>query len=499
MNNKFFNNLLFFLVFLIFTLFIRYYTSSYEVITWDEATYIIAGREVLMGFLPYESLYEMKPPLLYYMYSIPLFFSQSLEAIRIYGIINIAISSFLIFYILKEYIKKNHSILAALSFASLMNYYFWLETSSEIVALPFILISYIFFKNHEKSNINLFLSGIFISISTLIRLNIAYLVIFMVVFLIIKKIKIKKKIREIFLFGISGLIPLIFIIIIYYKQDLISLLYAGMVEVSLAYSSENSFLIGIYKYMKTIYKLCYFNPFPFLILTILFIFMIFKKSLLEKDNKYLILFISGIMFSILITGQGFSHHLILIIPFIVIFIFSKLINSKLLIFIRNLIISIIIIIPLYLSIAPNISLLENDFDVRENHQLRNLSKLIDNSNTKILALDYHLVYFYSNIPHPFKLIHTPALARKTTKDRLMPLQNIGYYNENYIDKAFSPDYEYILCSTRICIEGRPNIENKKIKNLLKNYEIIKTINNFSRWEHTKIGNLLLYKKIKKSD
>ena len=125
MNNKFYNNFLFLLIFLIFTLFIRYYTSSYEVITWDEATYIIAGREVLMGFLPYESLYEMKPPLLYYMYSIPLFFSQSLEAIRIYGIINIAISSFLIFYILKEYIKKNHSILAALSFASIMNYYFW--------------------------------------------------------------------------------------------------------------------------------------------------------------------------------------------------------------------------------------------------------------------------------------------------------------------------------------------------------------------------------------
>ena len=499
MNNKFFNNFLFFLVFLIFTLFIRFYTSSYEVITWDEATYIIAGREILMGFLPYESLYEMKPPLLYYIYSIPLFFSQSLEAVRIYGIINIAISSFLIFYILKEYIKKNHSILAALSFASIMNYYFWLETSSEIVALPFILISYIFFKNHEKSYINLFLSGIFISISTLIRLNIAYLVIFMVLFLIIKKIKIKKKIIEIFIFGISGLIPLIFIIIIYYKQDLISLLYAGMIEVSLAYSSENSFLIGIYKYMKTIYKLCYFNPFPFLVLMILFIFMTFKKSLLKKDNKYLILFISGIIFSILITGQGFSHHLILIIPFIVIFIFSKLINSKSLIIIRNLIISIIIIIPLYLSIAPNISLLENDFDVRDNHQLRNLSKLIGNSKAKILALDYHLVYFYSNIPHPFKLIHTPALVRKTTKNRLLPLQNIGYYNENYIDKAFSPDYDYILCSTRICIEGRPNIENKKIKNLLKNYEIIKTINNFSRWEHTKIGNLLLYKKIKKSD
>ena len=131
-------------------------------------------------------------------------------------------------------------------------------------------------------------------------------------------------------------------------------------------------------------------------------------------------------------------------------------------------------------------MLRNNFDVRKNHQLRELSNLIGDSSAKILALDYHLLYFYSNNPYPLKLIHTPTLARKTTKKRLIPLQNIGYYSNDYINKAFSNDYDYILCSTRICIEGRPNIENKKIKNLLKNYEIIKTINNFSRWEHTKL-------------
>ena len=111
-------------------------------------------------------------------------------------------------------------------------------------------------------------------------------------------------------------------------------------------------------------------------------------------------------------------------------------------------------------------MLRNNFDVRKNHQLRELSNLIGDSSTKILALDYHLLYFYSNNPYPLKLIHTPALVRKTTKKRLIPLQNIGYYSNDYINKAFSNDYDYILCSTRICIEGRPNIENKKIKNLL---------------------------------
>ena len=78
--------------------------------------------------------------------------------------------------------------------------------------------------------------------------------------------------------------------------------------------------------LKIFFGLCISIP---LILIFLFISLIFKKSLLKKDNKYLILFTSGILFSILATGQGFSHHLIMIIPFMVIFIFSKLINSKL--------------------------------------------------------------------------------------------------------------------------------------------------------------------------
>ena len=135
-----------FSTFFIFIVFTRIYSSLLiEVISWDEATYILAGREILSGYLPYETLYEMKPPLLYYIYSIPLFLNESLESVRIYGAFCIFVSSILIYEILIKFVTSKIAALGSLAFISLMNYYFWLETSSEIVSLPFFLLSFIFF------------------------------------------------------------------------------------------------------------------------------------------------------------------------------------------------------------------------------------------------------------------------------------------------------------------------------------------------------------------
>jgi hypothetical protein len=79
---------------------------------------------------------------------------------------------------------------------------------------------------------------------------------------------------------------------------------------------------------------------------------------------------------------------------------------------------------------------------------------------------------------------------------LDPLVKINYLDKDFISKTLNKEYDYILCSTRICVEGRPNLDNNKIKDLLKNYSVVKRVDNFSRWEYTKPGNLLLYKKIK---
>ena len=83
MTKLFHKNIFWYFVFLFYIFYIRLHTLSYEVISWDEATYIIAGLEIIKGYLPFESMFEMKPPLLYYLYSIPLLIDSSLESIRI--------------------------------------------------------------------------------------------------------------------------------------------------------------------------------------------------------------------------------------------------------------------------------------------------------------------------------------------------------------------------------------------------------------------------------
>ena len=89
---------------------------------------------------------------------------------------------------------------------------------------------------------------------------------------------------------------------------------------------------------------------------------------------------------------------------------------------------------------------------------------------KVLALDYHLFYFYNNYYYPSKIIHTPAWVRVTTKDRLRPLVNINYISHDEAQVVLSHEYDYILCSSRICEEGRKTLDNEKIKLILKDFK-----------------------------
>ena len=47
-------------IFMLFIIIAFSHTLLYEVVTWDEFTYILAGKSLVDGFLPYEKVWEMK-------------------------------------------------------------------------------------------------------------------------------------------------------------------------------------------------------------------------------------------------------------------------------------------------------------------------------------------------------------------------------------------------------------------------------------------------------
>ena len=54
----------------LFLSYIRFYGLTLDSVTWDEATYMIAGRYITEGLIPYKDFLELKPPLTFFIYSI---------------------------------------------------------------------------------------------------------------------------------------------------------------------------------------------------------------------------------------------------------------------------------------------------------------------------------------------------------------------------------------------------------------------------------------------
>ena len=86
------------------------------------------------------------------------------------------------------------------------------------------------------------------------------------------------------------------------------------------------------------------------------------------------------------------------------------------------------------------------------------------------------------------------MVRKSSKDRIKPLEKVGVVEENHIENILNKKPSIIICSTRICIEGRSNLDNNRIKSLLLGYKEIRRIENTTLWEFTKKSYMIVYQR-----
>ena len=171
------------LIFLACVLLVFSHTITNEIVSWDEATYILAGQSLVDGNLPYSDIWEMKPPLVYFLYAIPIkLFPDSLYSIRFFGFFIIFIVSLQINNIFKFYRLYDLNIVLVLFFISLMSYQFWLYPTTELLALPFLLGSLILLRNFEKKH-NILIAGLLMGLAVLVRSNLALLAICLPIFL----------------------------------------------------------------------------------------------------------------------------------------------------------------------------------------------------------------------------------------------------------------------------------------------------------------------------
>src|ERR1043165_7397420 len=88
--------------------FIRFPFFFRDYIDRDESTFILIGKSITDGHLPYDFLWDLKPPLLFYVFAaVQYLFPHSLIAIRFFGVLIVFISAIVLMQIVKTIGARN--------------------------------------------------------------------------------------------------------------------------------------------------------------------------------------------------------------------------------------------------------------------------------------------------------------------------------------------------------------------------------------------------------
>ncbi len=134
----------------------RLFLSAYPM-NRDEGTYGYLGSLAIKGSIPYVDFYEMKPPVLYYLYGLGgTLFGFSDFGLRFFGLLLNLASAILIYLILLRYIDKVYALVASALFAmlSINLYALGFTMVAEHIVNTFVLLSfYLLIKSYDHKGL----------------------------------------------------------------------------------------------------------------------------------------------------------------------------------------------------------------------------------------------------------------------------------------------------------------------------------------------------------
>jgi hypothetical protein len=158
----------------------------YPVLNLDETIYATIAREILHGAVPYRDVWEIKPPLVFYVYAIlfRLFGASSLTTVHIFGALCVALTSLVVADVARRQWGGAAGMLAGLGVAA----YSTAARIAEVQAaetelfliLPMCLGLWYFLRASDGSGYrDVFLSGLFIGMAAMFKQPAAGIVILM--------------------------------------------------------------------------------------------------------------------------------------------------------------------------------------------------------------------------------------------------------------------------------------------------------------------------------
>ncbi len=386
---------------LMVTLFIRlpFFTKDY--IDRDESTFILMGQSIADGHLPYVHLWDLKPPLLFYIFGlIETLFPYTIEAIRLAGVVVVFASALVIKKILESG-GLNNSFWIALAFVMLGSEFGNLQgLMSEHLAVFFLLPGLYLFQQGRM--VHYWLAGIFFGAALLCKLSFAHGLVLMVVAHLVFNWKRQSLTRHAVnqsLLGIGVLIPFILIALPYWYQGHIQLFIDSVFRAPLEYAGAAAMSMGE-KISRTWWVI---------LLALIIIAWAWKRRSRESTELllYSMALTAGTVYTFFSSGIVNGHYLVLIYPFLLMMLIGTLPSYQK---IRYGWVSLVVVFLSFESLAEYYkvgkSLVNNGHPYYSNtYVIIDELKKQGLSGEKIFFVDYHIGYW---------MLKTYPLTKSTT-------------------------------------------------------------------------------------
>lgn len=301
------------------------------VVNWDEATFVIAGRSLLDGHLPYTALWDCKPPLVFFVTSALLALWNSVMSVRLGVLILTICSSLVSFAIAKHLQLKRYQCVVAASLVTFFSIAYPGQaslTSEHVALLPLSCALWcLLARGWDKA----FQVGLFLSLAATARSNLAYLAVGVGVFLLVTAAKARFArpwLTRCVSFAAGGLLPIIFFVVLYAVTGHLSELYRGVVGAALAHVGDQALWApNMLRVARSFIDICFYLDSAFLPVTFLlgagycvWQARVGKHILPQRVHTILTVFFVAIFYSVIKTREVREHHILQFLPVIVIYI-----------------------------------------------------------------------------------------------------------------------------------------------------------------------------------
>jgi hypothetical protein len=495
---------------------------QYELIDGDESTFIVIAADVLKGYLPYERLYENKPPGLFLALAAAFrIFGESVTSARIFGDVCLLIMGIFTWLIGQ---RISGGCIAGVATAGMLGmtipYNYAQHTSAELPAMAWVMAGIWPMFRDRRSAGSAFFVGTFLSCATLTRTNLAVLsVVAAVVYLAISIGDRRPLYRRPFVtYALGGLLPFGLLATLYAWRGSLDLLILGTFKVGVAYALDQlSIGSAVAKHLLTWHWMVEQRPlliplFSAAIATSLLVLFwrafppirIFSKiegnvvavsaelpnrsqilarwmlrGKLDADQLcgigLILFFFAATVFSVLRSGQAYAHYWLQLYPFAALTISSAMTVTSWRSLRLLLGTSCLVIVGVAVSDGWSsfLQVVGNFHRIEDQYPGRIVAAMIKDDRRpgdEAWALDYHTVQWYLRDEPISKIVHPSIFGFKAI---LGALTQDGYIPEDEFERILARRPRYIIKEDKRfflqCLSPRQNQELLRV--LSKDYEL----------------------------